>query len=245
MPSAEILKKMYSSEYAQLFHSEENMGGAYGVKQVASWLKREGSGTFIDYGCGAGNLLAVAINLGWRTVGVEFDEKLATKIAEEKGVTVKTPERVERESADVLHIGDVIEHLTNLERQMPEILSLLKPGGLLLAQGPLENNTNLFNFTIKSSRRLRREGQIEMPPYHVILATAEGQRMFFQQSRLNELEYSVYEDAWPAPAKLNRAELVQLRLVGLYLLRRCSQLATAIHGGSWGNRYFFAGRKTG
>ena len=219
------------------------MGGAYGTERVVSWLKNEGAGTFVDYGCGAGNLLAAARDAGWHAVGVEFDEALAAQIAKEKGVSVVTPGGLTRECADVLHLGDVIEHLTELDRQMPEILSLLKSGGLLLAQGPLENNANVFTFTIRSSHRLKRGRQMEMPPYHVILATADGQRTLFEQLGLHQLEYSIHENAWPAPGKLNRADLRRVRPVALYLLRRCSQIATAIHGGSWGNRYFFAGRR--
>lgn len=50
---------------------------------------------------------------------------------------------------DVLHLGDMIEHLTDLEHQFPEILRLIKPGGYLLAQGPLEAGPNLFTSVLK------------------------------------------------------------------------------------------------
>ncbi|HXT62470.1 MAG TPA: hypothetical protein VN696_05490 [Pyrinomonadaceae bacterium] len=35
MPSPEMLKKMYSSEYAELFHTAEKMGGDRGVQAPA------------------------------------------------------------------------------------------------------------------------------------------------------------------------------------------------------------------
>jgi 2-polyprenyl-3-methyl-5-hydroxy-6-metoxy-1,4-benzoquinol methylase len=80
--------------------------------------------------------------------------------------------------ADVVHVGDVIEHLTQLDTQFPEIPGLIKPGGLLLAQGPLENNASLFTFALSSARKLRPARRTEMAPYHVLLATSQGQRDF-------------------------------------------------------------------
>ncbi len=57
--------------------------------------------------------------------------------------------------ADVLHLGDVIEHMTKINEQMPEILKLIKPGGFLIAQGPLEANFNVFTLGIRLSRSFR------------------------------------------------------------------------------------------
>lgn len=243
MPDAEDLQEMYSSNYAEMFHGGENMGGAYGVAEVLKWLRQQGSGTFVDYGCGAGHLLVAAKAAGWQAVGIEFDQRLASSIAGKTGIPVLTTSDAMAGTADVLHLGDVVEHLTDTDRQMEQILSLLKPGGVLLAQGPLENNSNLFHFAISVSRRLRRNREIQMPPYHVLLATAAGQRRFFNRLGLRELQYTIREEAWPAPATITRAELAQSRALALYMLRRCSQICSAIRPQTWGNRYFYAGRK--
>jgi hypothetical protein len=145
----------------------------------------------------------------------------------------------------VLHLGDVIEHLTELNRQMPQILNLIKPGGVLLAQGPLEANGNLFAFSVRMARLLRKSRRTEMPPYHVLLATAIGQKRLFQRLGLDLLEYSMHEVAWPAPSRLKCADLLSPRLTLLFLLRRLSQAASKIRPAHWGNRYFYAGRWPG
>jgi SAM-dependent methyltransferase len=245
MPDAEVLAQMYGTEYAEFFHGHENMGGSEDASRVIEWLRRVDRGTFVDYGCGAGHLLREAGLAGWRAIGVEFDEKVASEVAEHTGAKViSAPGELISELSDVLHLGDVIEHLTEVNRQVPEILRLLKPGGLLLAQGPLENNPTLFNLMVRLSRTLRMKRTAEMAPYHVMLATAEGQREFFRRFGLEELEYSVREVAWPAPCKISFGDLRRPRLVGLFILHRVSQAASALRPRRWGNRYFYVGRRS-
>ena len=246
MPDAAVLAEMYGPDYTQ-------EGGAAGhvenpkepARVVALLRAQQPPGTFVDYGCGAGELLVEAERLGWRAVGVEFSEEVARTVAARTGAQVFTRphERADFPRADALHLGDVIEHLTRLDEQMPEILRLIKPGGLLLAQGPLEANASLFTWTMAAARRLRPNRRTEMAPYHVLLATADGQRAFFRRFGLEEIEYTLREVAWPAPSGLGRGDLRDARTVGLFALRRVSQGLSALRPRRWGNRYFYVGRK--
>ena len=108
-----------------------------------------------------------AAKLGWRPYGVEFDPEVARRVEGKTGLKVfSDPSALLNEAggpADVLHLGDVIEHLTALDRQMPEILDLLKPGGILLAQGPLEGNPNLFLMFLRLSRSIGSAGGTRWP----------------------------------------------------------------------------------
>jgi SAM-dependent methyltransferase len=239
---------MYSAEYGQLFQGHENSEGAANATEVLGWLGREAQGNFVDYGCGAGFLLSAAKAAGWNSLGVEFATDVARDISARTGVpVVSDPAEVPENFADVLHLGDVIEHLTDIDRQVPEILKLLKKGGLLLAQGPLENNANLFHFGIKTSRLLSRRlnpaRRSDMAPYHVLLATAAGQQKLFARFGLQELRYQVTEETWPAPAKISTENLTELRSLGLFVLRQSSRSLSALRPSAWGNRYFYAGRK--
>ena len=150
-------------------------------------------------------LLEEAAKVGWQPVGVEFDSQVARGVEERTGFTVLTASAADSSAghiADILHLGDVLEHLTEMENQLPRILRLIRPGGLLLAQGPLEGNFNFFAACCGLSRRLRPWRRTEMAPYHVLMATSEGQRLLFRRFGLSELEYSFCEVAWPAPSKL-------------------------------------------
>jgi hypothetical protein len=143
--------------------------------------------------------------------------------------------------ADVLNLGDVIEHLTTVEQQLPGILRLIKPAGLLVAQGPLEANANLFTALLQLSRQLRPR-PAHFPPYHVMLATSRGQRALFTRFGLEDVHYSVSEVAWPAPSQISFQDLSRPRNLVLFGVRRLSQLASSLRPERWGNRYFYVGR---
>ena len=247
MPSDAVLEQMYGLNYGKNFGCDLVVEDPKSPQHVIEWLKKEKVGTFVDYGCGAGSLLREAKQLNWQAIGVEFSEEVAKTVEQKTGAVVydrHSVNQLQQPIADVLHLGDAIEHLTELNRQMPEILRLIKPGGVLLAQGPLENNPNLFTFTLSWVRSLHRR-RTEMAPYHVILATAKGQQLLFERFGLEELEYSIAEVSWPAPSRLSFSDTLNPRSVGLFLLRRCSQTLSALQPKRLGNRYFYAGRWKG
>ena len=242
MPDGDDLSEMYGPEYESSFEGLENQQEPKEPEQVVQWLEKSPRGTFVDYGCGDGSLLSRAMGCGWRAIGVELDRDVARLAEERSGARVfqgigGSP------MADVLHLGDVIEHLTNLNQQLPEILKRIKPGGILLAQGPLEANASLFLLALRLARSLKRNRRSTMAPYHVILATAKGQRVMFQRFGLEEIEYDVREALWPAPAMLTWQDLASARTVGLFGLRRFSQCVSYLAPGQLGNRYFYVGRR--
>jgi SAM-dependent methyltransferase len=249
MPDEQALAQMYGPDYHQASDVDPNGDDPKEPERAIGWLRRLERGTFVDFGCGAGQLLDEARRLGWQPVGVEFDREVAQRVAERTGARVATSiSELAADGtpvADVLHLGDVIEHLTDLKHQFPRILGLVKPGGYLLAQGPLEGGPTLFTLALRLARSLKRSRPAEMAPYHVILATVGGQREFFRRFGLEEVEYVVHEVAWPAPARLSRSDWKHARTVGLYTVSRLSRAASALRPGVWGNRYFYAGRRGG
>ena len=78
--------------------------------------------------------------------------------------------------------------MTNINEQMPVVLKLIKPGGLLIAQGPLEANFNIFTMGVRLSRSLRPNSKSELAPYHVMLATKQGQEECFRRFDLVKQE---------------------------------------------------------
>ncbi len=249
MPNPELLERMYGPEYAANFAHDPAIADPKQPTRVLHWLRTLPRGTFLDYGCGQGELLTAAREAGWKAVGVELSAEVATQVAARTGATVVSDTTHlpggGQALANVLHLGDVLEHLTVMDRQIPEITRLLRPGGVLLAQGPLEANNCLFTLGLKLMRGLTGRKPVEMAPYHVTLATATGQRALFRRFGLQEQEFLLREVAWPAPAFLRPADLKRPRSVALYSLRKVSQACSSLRPGSWGNRYFYAGRLDG
>lgn len=244
MPDDATVARMYGTGYVDAFAAAEENDGGKQPERVLDALAKLPAGTFVDWGCGQGGLVAAARDAGWNAIGVELDEEVARDVRARRGLDVRTGRDAPGDgAADVLHLGDVIEHLTDLDRQLPDVLRLLRPGGLLLAQGPLEANASLFTWTLKLARRLRPFRRVEMPPYHVILATAGGQRTLFRRLGLAELDFAVSEVAWPAPPRFAPTLLRRPRAVALYCLRRASQAVARTRPAALGNRYFYAGRK--
>jgi SAM-dependent methyltransferase len=240
MPDIEMLGHMYDSGYG-------GEAGSYGedtslekFAQVLSFVGTQEKGVFVDYGCGDGKLLVKLNELGWNVLGIDFNPEYASGVRE-RGIEVIGHEQTTDVKADVLHLGDVLEHLTDLDRDVPKILQLLKNGGYLIAHGPLEGNRNLFYRALKLGKQTKKR-PTQMPPFHVTLATTRGQKELFRRNGLDEVVFDEKEIAFPAPYSLSRSDLRSVRTTGLYVLRKISQTATRLGLGS-GNRYFFVGRK--
>lgn len=247
MPDTQTLVKMYGDAYLAVNKKASEADSPKKPEFVLNHLKKAARpGVFLDYGCGEGDLLTAARGLGWEAIGFEYHPDVAAKVAETTGCRVVSDEpllldETGKPLADVLHLGDVVEHLTDLDHQFPRILEFLKPGGLLLAQGPLEAGPNLFTSVLKWSRLGRSRPVAAMPPYHVILATVFGQRRFFQNHGLSEVEYLISEEDWPAPSRLSK-RLVSRNNV-LWGIRKVSQGLSLASFGKLGSRYLYAGRR--
>jgi SAM-dependent methyltransferase len=246
MPGEETLASMYGPQYEAMVSTGHGIVDPKERGRVVAWLRTQPTGTFLDYGCGVGRLLEDVKASGWRTLGMEFDPRVAAETSARVGVPVIDRfglDAIEQQPVDVLHLGDVIEHLTDPDADMPRILRLIKPGGYLMAQGPLEAHATLFTGALKIARRLRGTRVSDMAPYHVMLATAAGQQAFFRRFGLEAVTFAMHEVAWPAPGRLDGRDLTDPRAIVLFTLRKVSQALSALDPDRWGNRYFYIGRR--
>ena len=61
---------------------------------------------------------------------------------------------------------------------------------------------------------------------------------------LLQQDFSVTEVDWPAPSHLLPSDLLNPRVLCLFILRRLSRVVSLVRP-SWGNRYFYIGRHVG
>jgi len=96
-------------------------------------------GRFMDVGCGAGNIVSLASQLGWESEGIEIDPA-AVKSAQQAGLNVNegSYELLINHSQifDVVLCSHVIEHVYDPYDLLMAIHSSLRPGGLLLLSTP-------------------------------------------------------------------------------------------------------------
>lgn len=245
MPEPSLVRAMYGPGYAQAAAAPYEVAGGKQPERVLALLGALPAGTFVDLGCGSGELVRLAADLGWHAVGIELDSEVVETLSQRLSLDIRSYAEVAAGRglvADVVHLGDVIEHLTDIDRELAVALHLVRPGGLLVAQGPLEANANLFSLLLRSWGRLRPQRETDLPPWHVLLATARGQRMLFDRFGLEEQQFSVFEVDWPAPSRLSRGDLRRPRRVALFTARKLSAAASRLGPDGWGNRFFYVGR---
>ncbi len=119
------------------------------LRQVFSQLRTrigeiEG-GRLLDYGCGVGNLLAVAREFGFEAEGIEQDPAANQEATNKLGKRTyrNVGELLSLSSAgvfDLVILWNVIEHLREPWSDLRQLRSLLRPGGWLLVSTPNVNS---------------------------------------------------------------------------------------------------------
>ncbi|MFC5270943.1 class I SAM-dependent methyltransferase [Adhaeribacter terreus] len=146
-PDAESIGAYYESE-DYISHSNTNKGIINKAYQVVRSIavkdklelinKLAPKGAILDYGCGTGYVLAACQKDGWKVEGFE-PNLTANKQAEEKlGKYIEkvSLERFDEESFEIITMWHVLEHVHTLNETFQELLSLLKPGGVMLVAVP-------------------------------------------------------------------------------------------------------------
>lgn len=100
-------------------------------------------GKLLDYGCGTGDFLSVCKNSGWEISGIE-PNAMARKSAEAL-LSVQINDKLSENSYpekhfDIITLWHVLEHISDLDKTVNTLLSVLKPGGIFLVAVPNYNS---------------------------------------------------------------------------------------------------------
>jgi len=147
-PKADELGRYYeSSDY--ISHSNTRKGLFASVYQqvrkytlgrklemISTYQKK---GEILDIGCATGQFLNYMAEHGWKTTGIEPDEKTRAHAISEYGLQVFPEEKLNefsKSSFDVITMWHVLEHVSNLNGRMEQLKLLLKPLGTLVIAVP-------------------------------------------------------------------------------------------------------------
>jgi len=109
------------------------------------WGSNDRGGSLLDIGCGNGDYLRIAAQIGWQVTGLDPDPQAA---ALDSGLNVRKgglPETgLPAEAFDMITLNHVVEHLHDPVASLREVFRLLKPGGRVWIATPnLESYSHL------------------------------------------------------------------------------------------------------
>lgn len=165
-----VQRKMISPNHT-LTAVENTSGGSLAIwADILNHLSLYTSGKdLLEVGIGKGELLAVALELGYQPDAVELVERTAQKVADTLDISIWCGDFLDyrpNKAYSVITMGDVIEHVTKPEKALQSAYRLLKEDGVLWLSTP--------NFESSFSRMLKFNDPMWLEPHHVTYFSRDG-----------------------------------------------------------------------
>lgn len=254
-PDAGDFDAMYPPSYQEGVNSEickdpyEKINGirfSYGkqfdlIKQYAPGKR------ILDYGCGNANFLINANHFGFECDGTEYNlkhiELLKAAVPESRFYLLEDFLKDKTIKYDVIRLSNVLEHLTNPREIIQQLTTKLNPMGLLIVEGPVENNFT-FAFLLRKmyfqlKNKLKKNWVASHVPTHIFYSNSKNQLDFFKNYDLNVMHYEMDESAWPFPEKWSQVNGIGGAL--MYLAAKVSKMFRPINK-NWGNTFIYVGQ---
>jgi len=239
LPDQQCIEKMYQKTHYHDIHYQDISASVYSKSVDLLCLYASSGSSVLDYGCGYGVFLREARFQGFHPIGIEIDPSAISAASKLSGCPVFSLDEFERRYSDqrfdVIHLGDVLEHLPDPFSALSNLLQWLKPSGLLYVEGPLEINPSPVYFASRFfggvMHYFRPERIALGVPTHLFRTSASAQSAFFSNRfpGLRAEYWRVFETGWPYAQ-------------GPWLKRRISDVAQLLGGRqflgiNFGNRF--------
>lgn len=228
MPGPELWPLMYSDEYfaAYSVHHSSCKGYIAG-REIAAAVSRKRldkigqhckTGRLLDVGCAGGHFLAAARERGYEVIGVEYSPVMAKYARSTYGLEVLGGDFLEAQLSgnfDVVHMEDVLEHLSDPLAVLTKIGDVLALDGSLVVDGPLERQPSLSLALTEVNLWLRNVPDPEMAPAHIWQFTLRTQRLLLERAGFKEQQAWIYQDpAHKIPGGSTPAQKLRRRVAG-------------------------------
>ena len=204
LPDNDDYNKMYSYKYYNFKKYEAS--GIY--NSYFKKLKLLGNyESFLDFGCGSGKMIAEALNHNFTVTGTDIGSELILKLKSNypNASFIEIKDFYDSNALyDIIFVSNVFEHLINPTEVLEKLITKLTPNGILIAEGPIENNFSIasaFRKVFFGIRKLLGK-TVSHAPRHIFYSNYSNQLQFFKNSTLKVVEYNCYEIAWPFPKNI-------------------------------------------
>lgn len=200
-----------------------------------------------DFGCGNGDFIEKAIKAGYICDGVEYNEILTSvlknNIINSNFYTIDAFFNSEKKY-DVIRMSNVLEHLVNPKNIISQLTNKLNKNGILIVEGPLEDNFTLFNYLLKLYFKVKLifnpNFTTHHPPTHLFFTNSLNQKKMLEHENLILIFYDIKEESWPLPEKIAVNKGVMHLLKGL--LSKLSITLSKLNSNA-GNTFIYIGKK--
>lgn len=191
----------------------------------------------LDFACGNGFYLAFAELNNFQSVGVEYNQHFAQKMSEKTGLTIISFDQLEKEYVgkqfDIIHFGHVLEHLSDPYATIQSIKKYAHADTIIIADGPLENNTCLSQKFIRFGTRFIRKKFNNHAPQHLTFTTSKSQQLFFKNAGLKQLKFKVMEQDFPfrieKPKSILHAVKVCVSFISIQISKLFPNMGNVFH----------------
>jgi len=244
LPNEDDLVKMYAMDY----YSFKKLQPSSIFDAVLSEIKGLGEyKTVLDFGCGGGRFLVNALDKGYVTTGVDFGDELIGNLKEAypSANFIEISEfNKQSEKYDVIYVSNVFEHLTNPVEVLNQLYDRLNVNGILVSDGPAENNFTIagaFRKCMFGIRKFILKKEVNHVPRHITYTNKANQLSFFERSGLKTVSFRLEEAAWPFPSDFKSAVSIILKMY--FVIAKISIFLGRLIPNN-GNVFYFIGRKT-
>ena len=205
-PNQQDLNKLYDdkSYHKKFYSSVETSDYINSVNYLNKFLNNKIK--LLDFGTGNGHFLR-EINKIHKCYGVEYSLETIKrlKIKFKKTIFLNKNEinnKKYNNFFDVIHLGDVLEHVINPDYLLQNLQKKIKKKGLLYIEGPIERNLSLVNFFIIAFGNIKRfispNYKNNFKPYHLFFCNFQNQLSMIKKiNKFKIIDYKIYETGWP------------------------------------------------
>ena len=248
--TAQQLERMYSRNYIERESDQKNLPDVedrsrfYSLEKYLNSQSYESTDYFLDFGCGANpETLKIARSKNLTPIGMELAEDVREVAARNTGELVLSREELIdfKVKFSVIFLGDVLEHLTDPQEILNELVGLLKKEGVIISQGPLQGARTLTHTLVGAYSCITPSIKSTYPPYHVTFAHRRSMVQLFNRAKMKVEFIYVDEVNWPAPNFRELRLNLNFRDMALFFSKSIDKLLAKINS-RYGTRYFMVGK---